>query len=117
MFTDSIQVSSQVRLSAYQSTVATKEDTRRLVHDVCVAMESEPPTEEDYSSWWAKLEAVLDDIPAPAITELVPGFAELFDRKTFREPLPRLYKSAMVGPVRRGAGSPYGAQGSGASGR
>ena len=64
-----------------------------------------------------KLEAVLDEIPAPAITELVPGFAELFDRKTFREPLSaRLYKSAMVGPVRRGAGSPYGAQGSGASG-
>ena len=25
-----------------------------------------------------KLEAVLDEIPAPAITELVPGFAELF---------------------------------------
>ena len=75
-------------LSAYQSTVATKEDTRRLVHDVCVAMESEPPPEEIYSSWWAKLEAVLDEIPAPAVTELVPGFAELFDRKTFREPLP-----------------------------
>jgi hypothetical protein len=48
-------------LSAYQSTVATKQDT---------------------------LEAELDKIPAPAITELVPGFAELFDRKTFREPLP-----------------------------
>ena len=75
-------------LSAYQSTVATKEDTRRLVHDVCVAMESKPPTEEIYSRWWAKLKAVLDEIPALAITELVPGFAELFDRKTFREPLP-----------------------------
>ena len=75
-------------LSAYQSTVATKQDTRRLVHDLCVAMGSKQPTEDLYSKWWAKLEAALDKIPAPAITELVPGFAELFDRKTFREPLP-----------------------------
>jgi hypothetical protein len=75
-------------LSAYQSTVATKVDTRRLVHDICVVMESKPPIEEVYSKWWAKLEAVLDEIPSLAITELVPGFAELFDRKTFREPLP-----------------------------
>lgn len=51
-------------------------------------MESRPPTEEVYSDLWAKLEAVLDEIPAPAITELVPGFAKLFDRNTFREPLP-----------------------------
>ena len=75
-------------LSAYQSTVATKQDTRRLIHDLCIAMKSKQPTEDFYSRWWAKLEAELDKIPAPAITELVPGFAELFDRKTFREPLP-----------------------------
>lgn len=75
-------------LSAYQSTVATKQDTRRLVHDLCLAMGSKQPTEDLYSKWWAKLEAALDKIPAPAITELVPGFADLFDRKTFREPLP-----------------------------
>jgi hypothetical protein len=36
-------------LSAYQSAVATKEDTRRLVHDVCVAVEFEPPPEKIYS--------------------------------------------------------------------
>jgi len=75
-------------LSAYQSTVSTKEDTRRLVRDLCVTMECQPPTEEVYSKWWAKLEATLEEIPAPAITELVPGFAGLFNRKTFQEALP-----------------------------
>ena len=75
-------------LSAYQSTVPTKEDTRRLVRDLCVTMECQPPAEEVYSKWWAKLEATLEEIPAPAITELVPGFAGLFDRKTFQEALP-----------------------------
>ena len=74
-------------LSAYQSTVATKQDTRRLVRDLCAATESREPSKEVYSRWWAKLEAKLDEIPAPAITEILPGFAELFDRKTFREPL------------------------------
>ena len=75
-------------LSAYQSTVPTKEDTRRLVRDLCVTMECQPPAEEVYSKWWARLEATLEEIPAPAITELVPGFAGLFDRKTFQEALP-----------------------------
>ena len=58
------------------------------MRDLCVALECKPPTEAAYSKWWNKLEAVLDEIPAPAIAEFVPGFAGLFDRKTFQEPLP-----------------------------
>ena len=103
-------------LSAYQSTVAAKEDTWRLVRDLCAAMECEPPPEEVYSKCWAKLEGALEEIPAPAITELVPGFVGLFDRKTFQEPLPDC-TNQMAGPVRRRTWSPYGAQGSSASGR
>jgi hypothetical protein len=75
-------------LSAYQSTVATKEDTRRLVRDLCTVMECRPPIEEVYTRWWTKLEAALEEIPPPSIIELVPEFAALFDRKTFQEPLP-----------------------------
>jgi hypothetical protein len=75
-------------LSAYQSTVATREDTQRLVSDLCDALNRKPPDEGAYSAWWVKLQQALDNIPSPAITELVPGFAELFERKTFSEPLP-----------------------------
>jgi hypothetical protein len=75
-------------LSAYQSTVATKEDTHRLVLNLCRALHREPPNEVAYGIWWVKLEEVLDNIREPAIAELVPGFLELFERKTFNEPLP-----------------------------
>jgi len=75
-------------LSAYQSTVATKEDTHRLVLNLCGVLERELPDEVAYGAWWVKLEEVLDNIRAPAIVELVSGFVELFERKTFNEPLP-----------------------------
>ena len=75
-------------LSAYQSTVATKEDTQRLVSDLCAQLHRKPPHDEQYYAWWIKLHKSLDNVPAPAITELVPGFVELFERKTFNEPLP-----------------------------
>lgn len=75
-------------LSAYHSTVATKVDTQRLVHDLCAALKRKPPDETAYSAWWVKLEKALDNIPAPGIPEIVPGFAGLFERKTFHEPLP-----------------------------
>ena len=35
-----------------------------------------------------EVEKELDDIPAPGVPEIVPGFAGLFERKTFHEPLP-----------------------------
>jgi hypothetical protein len=75
-------------LSGYQSTVATKEDTRRLVLNLCAALRRELPNEGAYGGWWAKLRELLDNIPAPTIAELVPEFAGLFERKTFNEPLP-----------------------------
>lgn len=75
-------------LSAYHSTVATKDDTRLLVRDLCTALDREAPDETAYSAWWTKLERAMDDVPAPGIYEIVPGFAELFERKTFQEPLP-----------------------------
>jgi hypothetical protein len=75
-------------LSAYHSTVATKQDTQRLVLDLCAALNREKPGEGAYGAWWEKLHKALDNIPAPGIPELVPGFAGLFERKTFKEPLP-----------------------------
>ncbi len=75
-------------LSAYHSTVATKEDTQRLVTDLCTALGRERPDAGAQSAWWVKLQKALDNIPAPGIPELVPGFGELFERKTFNEPLP-----------------------------
>ncbi len=58
------------------------------MRDLCAALQRDPPNEAAYSAWWVKLEKALDDIPAPAILEIVPGFAGLFERKTFHEPLP-----------------------------
>lgn len=74
-------------LSIYQSTVATKEDTHRLLLGLCATLGRELPNEGAYCAWWAKLQKALDNVPAPSITELVPGFADLFERKTFNEPL------------------------------
>ena len=62
-------------LSAYHSTIATKEDTRRLVLDLCTALHRKRPDEGTYSAWWLDLEKALDNIQAPSIPELVPGFA------------------------------------------
>ena len=53
-------------LSAYHSTVATRDDTFRLVRDVCVALEREPPDEKAYSPWWLKLENALGNMPLGA---------------------------------------------------
>lgn len=75
-------------LSAYHSTVATKDDTERLVRDLCASLKREPPDQTLYSAWWLKLEKALDNVPGVGISEIVPGFAGLFARKTFEEPLP-----------------------------
>lgn len=75
-------------LADYQSTIATKEDTWRLLRALCAALERDPPAGDAYSEWWTKLETSMAEIPAPSIRDLLPGFAELFDRKTFQEPLP-----------------------------
>jgi hypothetical protein len=75
-------------LSAYHSTVATRDDTRRLVRDLCAALDREAPDEAAYSSWWLKMEKALGNVPAPGVSEFVPGFTALFERKTFLEPLP-----------------------------
>ena len=75
-------------LSAYHSTVATRVDTQRLVRDLCAELDRDPPDEAAYSAWWVKLEEALSNVPSPGIQEIVPGFAGLFERKTFQEPLP-----------------------------
>ncbi len=75
-------------LSAYHSTIATKDDTQRLVSDLCAALGRKPPDERTYDAAWAKFQTVLDNIAAPGVPELVPGFVGLFERKTFHEPLP-----------------------------
>jgi hypothetical protein len=75
-------------LSAYQSTLATRDDTQRLVRDLCAALERQPPDEKAYAAWWPKLEKELDNVRGVSVSEIVPEFAGLFGRKTFQEPLP-----------------------------
>lgn len=75
-------------LASYQSTVATREDTFRLIRDLCAATGRPAPSAEQFDAWWLKLAAKLDDVREPTIPELVPHFADWFERKTFLEPLP-----------------------------
>src|SRR4051794_23685778 len=58
--------------SAYHSTTATKEDSRRLISDLCTVLRRRPPDERIYSAWWVGLETAFDNLQAPSIPELVP---------------------------------------------
>jgi len=65
----------------------------------------------------AKLEAGMDEIPAPAITELGPGFAELLRSQDVREPSAHVQISDWLDGS-RGAGKVLRSSGEGAhSGR
>jgi hypothetical protein len=77
-------------LEPYQATLANEVETKKLVADVVEAMELHEQAdgwEKRYESWWQGLSGELTAIPAPAVAEIVPGFAGLFQRQTFLEPL------------------------------
>ncbi len=69
-------------LSVYQSTVATMEDTFRLVNSLLGRDQADA---RDFAPAWDKLWPKLQQIQNEQVTSIFPGLAGLFDRKTFQE--------------------------------
>ncbi len=77
-------------LGYFQQTTSTKEDTRKLIEDMKrfigeASSDARPAT--DFETQWPALENELNKISPLSVEELVPDFRELFQRKTFEEPL------------------------------
>lgn len=71
-------------LSVYQSTAATMEDTLRLVNSL---IERDQVDTEDFAAAWNQLWAKLQQLENEPVTTIFSGLPELFDRKTFTEPV------------------------------
>jgi TIR domain len=73
--------------SVYQSTVATKEDTLKLVNSLLGYLDLDPMSAGAFAPAWDDLSAKLQQIGKEPVTRIFPGLAGLFDRKTFHEPV------------------------------
>jgi hypothetical protein len=74
-------------LAAYQSTVATMEDTLRLVNSLLHYLEIKPKDPASFTDQWADLQKKLDAIGTEPVTNVFPQLRSLFERKTFHEPV------------------------------
>ncbi len=75
-------------LSAYQSTVATRDDTRLMIESMVDAIEGPRDWLAKFEEVWPKFEKDIANIERLLLPAVQPGFAGLFKRKTFDEPLP-----------------------------
>jgi hypothetical protein len=71
-------------LAAFQSSECTKEDTRKLVLALGKVCKTAP---QHFDGQWPDLEAALSKIQAIRVSDVVPGFGEFLNFKSFREPL------------------------------
>lgn len=71
-------------LSVYQSTVATMEDTFRLVNSLLGRDQTDARA---FESAWDELWRELQEIQRESATSIFPRLPDLFDRKTFTEPV------------------------------
>jgi hypothetical protein len=74
-------------LAAYQSTVATMEDTRRLVNALLKFLEIPAIDPASFAGQWRDLQRRLDGIGREPVTGIFPRLPSLFQRKTFNEPV------------------------------
>jgi hypothetical protein len=79
-------------LTAFQATLATHEDTRLLVRSLARQAAArrafdEAQIADRFDQAWPKLEAVLQRLDEVTIETAIPGFAGLFNFKTFTEPM------------------------------
>ena len=72
-------------LNAFQATVNSEEDTRRLARRLCEMAGAELPA--DYGEHWARLRGRMEELRPGRLSDVIPGFAALFQRKTFDEAL------------------------------
>jgi hypothetical protein len=74
-------------LAAYQSTVATMEDTLRLVNSLLSYLGVEPKDPAGFAGHWEDLQRRLDAIGVQPVTSVFAQLPTLFERKTFHEPV------------------------------
>ena len=74
-------------LAAYQSTVATMEDTLRLVNSLLSYLGISPKDPASFASQWDDLQPRLAAIGSQPVTSIFPRLPTLFARKTFHEPV------------------------------
>jgi TIR domain len=74
-------------LAAYQSTVATMDDTLRLVNSLLSYLKIKPKAPASFADQWDDLQMRLAAIGPQPVTSVFPQLSTLFDRKTFHEPV------------------------------
>jgi hypothetical protein len=74
-------------LSVYQSTVATMEDTLRLINSLLGYLKLDQVGAGAFAPAWDDLWPKLQQIGKEPVTGIFPGLIGLFDRKTFQEPV------------------------------
>jgi TIR domain len=74
-------------LAAYQSTVATMEDTLRLVNSLLSYLGIKPKDPASFAGHWDDLQRRLAAIGSQPVTSVFPQLPTLFERKTFHEPV------------------------------
>src|SRR5215207_4469199 len=72
-------------LSAFQATVNDEGDTRRLAQRLCEITGVELPA--DYGEHWVRLRGRMEELRLGRLSDVIPDFAALFQRKTFDEAL------------------------------
>ena len=72
-------------LASFQATVNDEKDTRRLAEALCEIAGAEVPP--DYGEHWLRLRDKMEGLGAGRLSDVIPDFATLFQRKTFDEPL------------------------------
>jgi hypothetical protein len=72
-------------LNAFQATVNDEADTRRLAQRLCEMAGAELPP--DYGEHWERLRSRMVELRLRRLSDVIPNFAALFQRKTFDEAL------------------------------
>jgi hypothetical protein len=77
-------------LAEFQSSQATYEGTREMIKEIISVSQKaaiRENWEKEFAHTWKGCEQRLKAIAPPSIIELIPDFEQLFERKTFNEPL------------------------------
>ena len=87
-------------LAEYQATGFDREDTKRLCAAVVGAMardaEEPPDWEIAFNKNWGHFERAVKAIGPQPASELIPGFEDMFRRKTFNEPLEECTRQSWI---------------------
>jgi hypothetical protein len=79
-------------LSAYQSTVADRDDTAQLIDAMIGFMRHterpEAAWRQSFETWWPSLQKRIDSIRTLPLNDVVPDIERLFRSKAYNEPLP-----------------------------